>query len=301
MNGPTSAVIDILRLMNQSERFTALAWLCVRVILGLILAFAIAGLLQENPPAPKQAKPWIGPDARSAIPAGIYAPVLGAIALLLAVGWRVSVAVIALSATLIFVAIERHVRNPFTNLTADVAMILALGLTLLAAGPERDRWTLDHLQGRAPTAMSARWSWVTLFVRLFVGTIFFTQRFRNLFLGAGQSRLPSGLCEAVCGNDAGAAPLDRRRKQSICAIRRRAAADRGSLHAFGGGDRRVVLISIIFGHLIEGPFTAPSAMRDFATANVVAMTAVMILASLGNRWSLDALLFGKRDASRPVT
>ena len=54
------------------------------------------------------------------------------------------------------------------------------------------------------------------------------------------------------------------------------------------------LISIIFGHLMEGPLTAPSGMRDFATANFIAMIAVMLLVSLGNRWSLDALLFAKR-------
>jgi hypothetical protein len=34
-------------------------------------------------------------------------------------------------------------------------------------------------------------------------------------------------------------------------------------------------------------------MRDAGTANFIAMVALMLLASLGNRWSLDALLFRK--------
>ncbi|HEV3410169.1 MAG TPA: TQO small subunit DoxD, partial [Chthoniobacterales bacterium] len=53
------------------------------------------------------------------------------------------------------------------------------------------------------------------------------------------------------------------------------------------------LVSIIFGHLLEGPLTAPAAMRDYATANFIAMIVVMLLASLANRWSMDALLFRK--------
>ncbi|HEV3409168.1 MAG TPA: hypothetical protein VG095_02660, partial [Chthoniobacterales bacterium] len=80
---------------------------------------------------------------------------------------------------------ERLIRNPFTNLTADVAIILSLGLALLAAGPERDRWSVDALRGTAPLNAAARWSCITLFARLFVGVIFFSQGVRNLLLGAG--------------------------------------------------------------------------------------------------------------------
>lgn len=54
------------------------------------------------------------------------------------------------------------------------------------------------------------------------------------------------------------------------------------------------LVSIIFGHLMQGALTAPAAMRDFATANFIVMIAVIIAAARGNRWSLDALWLGRR-------
>jgi uncharacterized membrane protein YphA (DoxX/SURF4 family) len=55
------------------------------------------------------------------------------------------------------------------------------------------------------------------------------------------------------------------------------------------------LLTIIFGHLMEGALQAPAAMRDAAIANFIAMIAVILLASRGNRWSVDALLFRKTE------
>ena len=46
---------------------------------------------------------------------------------------------------------------------------------------------------------------------------------------------------------------------------------------------------------MEGALTAPGSMRDAATANFNAMIAVMLLASLGNRWSLDTLLVRRKN------
>ncbi|CAA9267819.1 MAG: hypothetical protein AVDCRST_MAG42-3084 [uncultured Chthoniobacterales bacterium] len=60
------------------------------------------------------------------------------------------------------------------------------------------------------------------------------------------------------------------------------------------------LLTIIFGHLMEGALTAPGSMRDAATANFIAMIAVMIVASLGNRWSVDALLAARRKRPEPA-
>ena len=59
-------------------------------------------------------------------------------------------------------------------------------------------------------------------------------------------------------------------------------------------------LTIIFGHVMEGPLTAPAAMRDAATANFIAMIAVMLFASAGNRWSLEALLFRTRNDPPPT-
>src|SRR3712207_719090 len=124
--------------MDRTDHFSAFAWLCVRVVLALILLFAAFAVFQ-GPAGPRgTAKPWIGPDAPTAIPALVHAVVFGGSALLLLAGWRVPIAVVALNAMLIAVAAERLVRNPFTNLTADVALIMALALGLLAAGPEQD-------------------------------------------------------------------------------------------------------------------------------------------------------------------
>ena len=171
--------------MQRDDYFTPFAWLCVRVVLALILLFAAVAVFQ-GPAAPKgTAKPWIGADAPTVVPALVHAVVFGGSALLLLAGWRMPIAIIALNAMLIAVAVERLVRNPFTNLTADVALMMALSLALLSAGPEQDRWSVDRARGTTPLRVIDRWSWITLFLRLFIGAIFFTQGFRNLFLGKG--------------------------------------------------------------------------------------------------------------------
>ena len=282
--------------MDRHYYFTPFAWLCVRVVLALILLFAAVAVFQV-PAAPRgTAKPWIGPDAPTVIPALVYAVVFGASALLLLAGWRVRSAVIVLNAMLIVVAVERLVRNPFTNLTADVALIMALALALLAVGPEEDRWSVDRVRGTTALPAADRWSWITLFLRLFIGAIFFMQGFRNLFLGAGPivfaerlyvkpfaGMMPepllwiAGVSNPFVQFGVGLA--------LILGLYTRAAAAVGALF----------LVSIIFGHLMEGALTAPPAMRDFATANFIFMIAVIVAAARGNRWSLDTLLFRKRD------
>lgn len=281
--------------MNSADRFDALAWLCVRGVLALILGFAIAGLFQANPPALGNAKPWIGADAPSVIPAFVYAVVLGAGALLLLAGWRVPIAAIVLSATFILVTVERLVRNPFTNLTADIAIILAMLLALLGAGPERDRWSVDAQRGGVAVAPLDRWSVVTLFLRLFIGAIFFLQGFRNLFLGAGPlafaerlyvKRFAGEIPEPLLWIAGVMNPF----VQFGCGLLLIVGLFTRSAAAVGA----LFLVSIIFGHLVEAPLTAPAAMRDFATANFVVMIAVMIVASRGNRWSLDAVVFRKK-------
>ena len=238
-----------------------------------------------------RSRPWIGPDSPPIIPAAAYAVVLIGAGLIIAAGWHLPLGLIATCALFIVVTVERLVRNPFTNLTADIGIMMACALALLAAGPERDRWALGT-RGDAPTGVSRdRWSWISLFVRLFVGGIFFSQGFRNLFLGAGPITFAERLYVKPFG-DTMPDPLLWIMGVSnpfvqfgvglllIAGLFTRSAATVGALF----------LVSIIFGHLMEGALTAPGAMRDAATANFIAMVALMLLPSLGNRWSLDALI-----------
>jgi uncharacterized membrane protein YphA (DoxX/SURF4 family) len=139
-----------------------------------------------------------------------------------------------------------------------------------------------------------RYSWVTLFLRLLIGAIFFFQGFRNLFLGAG----PIVFAERLYVKPFGAmmpepllwiAGVSNPFVQFGVGL----LLILGLFTRFAGGLGALFLVSIIFGHLMQGPLTAPGAMRDFATANFILMIAVIVFASLGNRWSLDAL-FEKR-------
>src|SRR3712207_6539224 len=111
--------------MSTSRIFDAEAlggW-CGRTALALILTFAVVGLFQPvNPNA--NAKPWIGPDAPSMMPALFYAIIFGGAALLLFTGWHVELACIGACTVMIAVTGERLVRNPFTNLTADILIIM---------------------------------------------------------------------------------------------------------------------------------------------------------------------------------
>jgi uncharacterized membrane protein YphA (DoxX/SURF4 family) len=284
--------------MNQTERFNALALLCVRVAITMILIGAVIHLYHTGGAATPRgnAKPWIGPDAPTVIPLFVYAAVLTTGALLLLAGWQTPVAAIAIGALLIVVTVERLVRNPFTNLTADIAIFLALTLSLLAAGPERDRFSLDAFRGRTALAPLTRWSCITLFARLFIGAIFFMQGFRNLFLTAGPIVFAERLYVKPFGGMmpepllwiAGVSnPFVQFGVGSllIAGLFTRSAAAVGALF----------LLTIIFGHLMEGALQAPAAMRDAAIANFIAMIAVILLASRGNRWSVDALLFRKTE------
>ena len=286
--------------MQRTDYSVALAWLCVRLVLALILVFAVVGLFQAAVPAGATNKPWISPDAPSLFPAWIYAFFFAVIAILLLVGWHVSAAAVTLTSILIVISAERLVRNPFTNLTVDVALIMALTLALRAAGPERDRWSLDRRRGVAALPTALLWSWTALFVRLFVGAIFLAQGFRNLFLGAGPlafaERLyvkPFGgmMPEALLWIAGVANPFVQFSVGLllIVGLFTRSAAAIGTLF----------LVTIIFGHLLQGPLTGPGAMRDFALANFIAMIVVLIAAAHGNRWSLDALLFAGRKKSLP--
>jgi uncharacterized membrane protein YphA (DoxX/SURF4 family) len=276
--------------MPRPDYFSSFAWLCVRLVLALVLIFAVVGLFQAPVPADATNKPWIGPNAPTLIPAWIYALIFLGSALLFVAGWNVSMAVLAVGSMLIIVSVERLIRNPFTNLTADVAIIMGLALALFVAGPEEDRWSIDALRRTQHLSKADRFSWVTLFFRLFIGAIFFSQGFRNLFLGAG----PIAFAERLYVKPfAGMMPepllwiagVSNPFVQFgvglllILGLFSRCAAAIGALF----------LVSIIFGHLMEGPLTAPGAMRDFATANFILMIAVIVVASLGNRWSLDAL------------
>ena len=277
--------------MDSPARFTALAWLLIRIVLAMMLLGAAIALFQGSTAPRGTVKPWIGPDSPPIIPAVVYAVVLIGAGLIIAAGWHLPVGLIATCALFIVVTFERLVRNPFTNLTADIGIMMAFGLALLAAGPERDRWRLGA-RGQAPTAVSRdRWSWISLFVRLFIGGIFFAQGFRNLFLGKGVIVFAERLYVKPFG-DTIPEPLLWIMGVSnpfvqfgvglllIAGLFTRSAATVGALF----------LVSIIFGHLMEGALTGPGAMRDAATANFIAMVALMLLPSLGNRWSLDALL-----------
>ena len=284
---------------HNSAPSLPLVWASVRVVLALTLAFAVAGLLQENPPVLKPPKPWIGADAPSVVPPAVYAVALGGIALLLLAGWHVPVAVIALGTTLIFVTVERLVRNPFTNLTADVALILAFALALLGAGVEQDRWSADAFRRAAPLPRRDRWSWITLFLRLFVGAIFFTQGLRNLFLGVG----PIAFAERLYVKPfAGMMPEPLLWIAGVSNPFVQFAVGLllivGLLTPWAAALGALFLVSIIFGHLMEGPLTAPAAMRDFATANFIAMVAIIVAAANGNRWSVDALVFRRNGHGR---
>ena len=280
--------------MERADYLSSLGWFLVRFVLALFLIFAVIGLFQAPVPATGTNKPWIGPAAPSVIPAVVYAVVFGALALLLISGWYTPAAIIGMCSMLIVVTVERLIRNPFTNLTADIALIMALGLALLAAGSEKDRWSLDTLRQRTSMAIAARWSWIILFLRLFIGAIFFLQGFRNLFLGAG----PLTFAERLYVKPfAGTMPepllwiagVSNPFMQFgvglllILGLFTRPAAAVGALF----------LVTIIFGHLMQAPLVAPAAMHDFATANFFAMLAILLLATRGNRWSLDALLFRK--------
>ncbi|HEV3409169.1 MAG TPA: hypothetical protein VG095_02665 [Chthoniobacterales bacterium] len=87
--------------MSSSERATALAWLLVRVVLAMILIGAAIALLRGTPAgAHGAAKPWIGPDAPSLIPAAVYAIVLVAAGVCIGSGWLTPSAIVAVSATL---------------------------------------------------------------------------------------------------------------------------------------------------------------------------------------------------------
>jgi uncharacterized membrane protein YphA (DoxX/SURF4 family) len=282
--------------MDSSARFTALAWLLVRVALAMMLVGAAIALFQGSTAPKGTAKPWIGPDSPPIIPTVAYAVALIGAGLIIAAGWQLPLGLVATCAIFLIVTVERLVRNPFTNLTADIGIMMAFALALLAAGPERDRWRLGA-RGDAPTAVSRdRWSWITLFVRLFIGAIFFSQGVRNLFLGKGvmifaerlyvtpfRDTIPEPLLWIMGVSNpflqVGVGLL------LIAGLFTRSAAAVGALF----------LLSIIFGHLMEGALTAPARMRDAGTANFIAMTAVMLLASLGNRWSLDALLFRRNN------
>ena len=283
--------------MELNARFTALAWLFVRIALAMMLIGAAIAVFQGSFAPKGTAKPWIGPDSPPMIPAVAYAVVLIGAGLIIAAGWQLPLGLLATCALFIVVTVERLVRNPFTNLTADIAIMMGFALALLAAGPERDRWRLGA-RGDAPTAVSRdRWSWISLFVRLFIGGIFFSQGFRNLFLGKGvmvfaerlyvtpfRDTMPEPLLWIMGVSNPfvqfGVGLL------LIAGLFTRSAATVGALF----------LLSIIFGHLMEGALTAPARMRDAGTANFIAMIAVMLLASLGNRWSLDALLFRRSTA-----
>jgi hypothetical protein len=227
--------------MDSSARFTALAWLLVRIALAMMLIGAAIALFQGSTAPKGTAKPWIGPDAPPIIPAVAYAVVLIGAGLIIAAGWQLPLGLFATCALFLVVTVERLVRNPFTNLTADIGIMLAFALALLAAGPERDRWRLGA-RGDAPTAVSRdRWSWISLFVRLFIGGIFFSQGFRNLFLGKGVMvfrRTP--LRDTLPRHDARAAAVDHGREQSVRAVRRRSAPHRGAVHALGGNGRRAL-------------------------------------------------------------
>ena len=285
--------------MNPSARFTALAWLLVRIALAMMLVGAAIALFQGSFAPKGNTKPWIGFDAAPVLPAAAYAVVLIAAGLTIAAGWQLPLGVIGACALFIVVAVERLVRNPFNNLTADIGIMMALALALFAAGPERDRWSLDARAAAPPAASRDRWSWISLIVRLFIGGIFFSQGFRNLFLGKGPivfaerlyvkpfaDTMPEPLLWVMGVSNPfvqfGVGLL------LIVGLFTRSAATLGALF----------LLSIIFGHLMEGALTAPGSMRDAATANFVAMIALMLLPSLGNRWSVDALLSGRFGAER---
>jgi uncharacterized membrane protein YphA (DoxX/SURF4 family) len=284
--------------MARSDYFSSFAWLCVRLVLALVLIFATIGLFQVPIPADATAKPWIGSNAPTLIPAWIYAIVFLGSALLLIAGWNVALTVIAVSSMLIVVSWERLIRNPFTNLTADVALILVLALSLLISGPEEDRWSVDAFRGTKSLPKTDRISWITLFLRVFIGGIFLSQGFRNLFLGAG----PIAFAERLYVK-----PFAAMMPEPLLWI---AGVTNpfvqfgvglllmlGLFTRFAAGLGALFLVSIIFGHLMQGPLTAPGAMRDFATANFILMIAVTIVASLGNRWSLDALFAKRRPPS----
>lgn len=280
--------------MPRADYFSSFAWLCVRLVLALVLVFAVLGLFQAPIPANATNKPWIGPNAPTLIPAWFYALIFLGSALLLIAGWNVSIAVLAVSSMLIGVSLERLVRNPFTNLTADVLLIMGLALALLFAGPEQDRWSVDAFRGVERMPKAVRVSWLTFFLRLFIGAIFFSQGFRNLFLGAGPIAFAerlyvkpfAGMMPEPLLWIAGVSNPFVQFSVGLLLIL-------GLFTRFAAAIGALFLVSIIFGHLMEGPLTAPGAMRDFATANFILMIAVILVASLGNRWSLDAL-FAKR-------
>ncbi|CAA9267816.1 MAG: hypothetical protein AVDCRST_MAG42-3083 [uncultured Chthoniobacterales bacterium] len=77
--------IASLLAMKPAERFSALAWLCVRVALAMILIGAVVHLFQTGGIAPPkgQTKPWIGQNVPSVIPPVVSAVGFGTGALLL--------------------------------------------------------------------------------------------------------------------------------------------------------------------------------------------------------------------------
>jgi uncharacterized membrane protein YphA (DoxX/SURF4 family) len=276
--------------VTRADHLSSLAWFCARLVIALMLVFAIVGLFQAPIAAGATAKPWIGPDQPSVIPVWIYVIVFGISVLLIIAGYQTPIAICATGFMLIAIAWERLLRNPFTNLTADILLLLVLGLSVLAAGPEKDRWSLDHSRGRVSWPEIRRWSWITLFLRLFIGGIFFLQGTKNLFLGAGPLVFAERLyVKAYAGMMpepllwiAGVSNPFLQFGIGLCLIL-------GIFTRSAGALGLLFLVSIIFGHLMKAPLTAPGAMRDFATANFFVMLAVIIAAARGNLWSLDGL------------
>jgi hypothetical protein len=74
--------------MDSSARFTALAWLLVRIALAMMLIGAAIALFQGSTGPRGTAKPWIGPDSPPIIPAVMYAVALIAAGLIIAAGWQ---------------------------------------------------------------------------------------------------------------------------------------------------------------------------------------------------------------------
>jgi uncharacterized membrane protein YphA (DoxX/SURF4 family) len=131
-----------------------------------------------------------------------------------------------------------------------------------------------------------------------IGAIFFSQGFRNIFLAAG----PIAFAERLYVKPFGAmmpepllwiAGVSNPFVQFSVGL----LLILGLFTRFGAGLGALFLVSIIFGHLMQAPLTAPGAMRDFATANFMLMIAVVVFASLGNRWSVDSFFGRHRESS----
>ncbi len=76
--------------MPRADYFSPFAWLCVRLVLALLLIFAVLGLFQAPIPLDATQKPWIGPNAPTLIPVWVYVPIFIGCALLLVSGWKVA-------------------------------------------------------------------------------------------------------------------------------------------------------------------------------------------------------------------